>query len=322
MATPRRAGSRACARDADKPAIIAPDATLSYRDAFQRAQHPRALTALGLRKGDVIAIQLPNVPEFMLAYFAANMMGAVLAPMHMPYRAREMAPLLHHARARLVICGAPVGEHVPADMFLALRNEVETLAHVVTIGPARPATPSLQQLIEGGPFEDIRNPGVAADPAILCFTSGTSSAPKAVVHNAYTMLANNRLCGPPYALSASDVLLSGAPFTHAFGICIINFALSVGATQLPARIPAGPSGADHCARPANASVRSACAHRRVPQGGAHRAGRPLIPAPCHDLRVHLPAPTRPGPAAADAQRQGDADVGDDRAVHGAQHAAR
>jgi cyclohexanecarboxylate-CoA ligase len=225
--------SRFARETPDKPAIIAPDATLSYREALQRAQRfARALTALGLRKGDVIAIQLPNVPEFMLAYFAASMMGAVLAPMHMPYRAREMAPLLRHARARLAICGPPIGEHVPADMFLALRNEVETLAHVVTIGPARPATLNLQQLIEGGPFEDIRNPGVAADPAILCFTSGTSAAPKAVVHNAYTMLANNRLCGPLYALSANDVLLSGAPFTHAFGICIINFALSVGATQL------------------------------------------------------------------------------------------
>src|SRR3989442_15768612 len=46
------------------------------------------------------------------------------------------------------------------------------------------------------------------------------------------MLANNRLSGTLYELSADDVLLSGAPFTHAFGICIINFALSAGATQL------------------------------------------------------------------------------------------
>jgi acyl-CoA synthetase (AMP-forming)/AMP-acid ligase II len=121
---------------------------------------------------------------------------------------------------------------VPAETFLALRETVESLSQVVTVGPAHPDTLPLQQLIEVGPFEDIRNPGVAADPAILCFTSGTSAAPKAVVHNSYTMLANNRLCGPHYELGGHDVLLSGAPFTHAFGICIINFALSVGATQL------------------------------------------------------------------------------------------
>jgi len=85
----------------EKPAIVAPGETLSYREAFSRAERlARAFTALGLRKGDVLAIQLPNVPELVLAYFAASMMGAVLAPMHMPYRARELAPLLGHARAR------------------------------------------------------------------------------------------------------------------------------------------------------------------------------------------------------------------------------
>ena len=225
--------SRFARETPDKPAIVAPAETLSYRETLRRAERlARALTALGLRKGDVIAIQLPNVPEFMIAYFAATIMGAVLAPMHMPYRAREMTPLLRHARARLAICGGGVGDYVPAETFLGLKQAVDTLSRVVTVGPSHAGTLSLQQLMEEGPFEDIRDPVVASDPAILCFTSGTSAAPKAVVHSSYTLLANNRLCGPLYELGADDVLLSGAPFTHAFGICIVNFALSAGATQL------------------------------------------------------------------------------------------
>jgi cyclohexanecarboxylate-CoA ligase len=217
----------------DKPAIVAPASTLSYREVHRQAKRlARALTALGLRKGDVVAIQLPNIPEFMVAYFAATMMGAVLAPMHMPYRSREMAPLLRHAKARLAICGPAVADYVPAETLLGLRATIDSLAHVVTVGCLHPGALSLQQLIEAGPYEDIRTPGVAADPAILCFTSGTSAAPKGVVHSSCTMLANNRLCRQLYALGADDILLSGAPFTHAFGICIINFALSVGATQL------------------------------------------------------------------------------------------
>ena len=216
-----------------KPAIVSPAGTLSYSEAHQHALRlARALCALGLRKGDVVAIQLPNVAEFVIAYFATSIMGAVLCPMHMPYRATEMAPLLHHARARLVICGPPIGDWVPADTFQALQQKIPSIEHIVSVGPASVGTLAFQQLIERGPFDDVREPGVAADPAILCFTSGTSAAPKAVVHNSYTMLANNRLCAPIYDLRADDVVLSGAPFTHAFGICIINFALSVGATQL------------------------------------------------------------------------------------------
>ena len=83
-----------------KPAIVALTETLTYGETFHRAQRlARALTALGLRKGDVIAIQLPNVPELMIAYFAATMMGAVLAPMHMPYRgARWRRSCVTHGR--------------------------------------------------------------------------------------------------------------------------------------------------------------------------------------------------------------------------------
>jgi cyclohexanecarboxylate-CoA ligase len=217
----------------DKPAIVWSGGTLSYAQVHDRASRLAcALSALGLRKGDVVAIQLPNVPEFVIAYFATSLMGAVLCPMHMPYRAAEMAPLLHHARARLAICGPPAGDWVPVETFRALQGKIASLAHVVSVGPPSAGTLAFQQLIDTGPFEDIREPGVAADPAILCFTSGTSAAPKAVVHSSYTMLANNRLCASLYDLRADDVVLSGAPFTHAFGICIINFALSVGATQL------------------------------------------------------------------------------------------
>ena len=217
----------------EKPAIVSPTGALSYREAWQRADRlARAFAALGLGKGDVIAVQLPNIPEFMLVYFATAMLGAVLAPMHMPYGAREMAPLLRHARARLVVCGEPAADRVPAQAFVALRATVDSLAHVVTLGLPQAGTLSLRQLMEEGPFADLAEGGEAADPAILCFTSGTSAAPKAVVHSSYTMLANNRLCGPLYALGGDDVLLSCPPFTHAFGICLINLALSVGATQL------------------------------------------------------------------------------------------
>ena len=217
----------------DKAAIVTATEAISYREAFARAERlARALTVLGLRKGDVIAVQLPNVPELMIVYFAATMMGAVLAPIHKPYRTREMAPLLRHARARLAVCGPALADYVPAETFLALRETVPSLSHVVVAGPAPRGTLPLRELIDAGPFGDLGEECAAADPAVLCFTSGTSAAPKAVVHSSCTMLANNRLCGPLYGLTGQDMLLSGPPFTHAFGICIINMALSVGATQL------------------------------------------------------------------------------------------
>ena len=225
--------AQSAAQTPDKPAIVTSTETLSYREVHRRSEQlARALRARGLNKGDVIGIQLPNIPEFMFVYFATSMLGAVLAPLHMPYRAHEMEPLLRHAGARAVICGPAIGDYVPAETFLALRKTVGSLGDIVSIGPAHPGTLSFAELMQTGPFAEIADGSAAADPAILCFTSGTSAAPKAVVHSCYTMLANNRLCAALYGLDENDILLSGAPFTHAFGICIINFALSVGATLL------------------------------------------------------------------------------------------
>ena len=151
----------------------------------------------------------------------------------MPYRSGEMAPLLNHAAARAVICG-PASQHYDAPaVMLELQDRIETLQHVVVVGHTAPVgTVSLYDLIDGGSTRNIGNPPVASDPAILCFTSGTSSAPKAVVHNYHTMLSNNRVCADLYGITSDDVLLSAPPFTHAFGVCIINFALMSGATHL------------------------------------------------------------------------------------------
>jgi cyclohexanecarboxylate-CoA ligase/acyl-CoA synthetase len=231
----------------DHAALVGPSGPLSYADVHGRALRlANALLAIGLRKGDVIAIQLPNVPEFVIAYFAVCMMGGVLSPLHMPYRAGEAEPLLRHGHARAVIVG-PRGEAYDAPRtMLDLKARVVGLEHVIVAGSDRtatrsdpPGTLSLAALIDGAAAE-IADPPVATDPAILCFTSGTSSAPKAVVHSYQTLLANNRLAAPIYGMRRDDVVLCGPPFTHAFGIAAMDFILYAGATSLlmPAFSPA------------------------------------------------------------------------------------
>ena len=218
----------------DRVAIKGPDGETTYAEAYDAARClAGAFVELGLGRGDVVAIQLPNMTEFVLVYFAVTMFGGVLSTLHMPYRVAEMRPLVDHSGARAVVCGAATGSYDAPGEMQALASQCESLEHVVVAGgEAPPGTSSLIEMIDHGDGERIGSGPVASDPAILCFTSGTSSAPKAVVHNYHTMLSNNRLCASLYGLVADDVFLSGAPFTHAFGICIINFALMAGGTQL------------------------------------------------------------------------------------------
>jgi cyclohexanecarboxylate-CoA ligase len=227
----------------DAIAVRGPDGILTYaeqRDSARRLAN--SLLDIGIQKGDVVAIQLPNLAAFTTAYFGVLMMGGVLSTMHMPYRAGEMKPLLEHACARAIICADAAENYDAPATMLALRDEVTTLEHViVATGDAPDNALSLRSLIEDSTSHAIENAPVASDPAILCFTSGTSSAPKAVVHSYQTMLANNRIAAPIYGLTADDVVLGGPPFTHAFGLCVLNFTLMAGATSLlmPAFSPPG-----------------------------------------------------------------------------------
>ena len=229
----------------EKPAAIAAidiDREITFKQIYEDALClANSFLGLGIRKGDVIAIQLPNQIEFMTVYFAVSMMGGVRSTMHIPYRAGEMEPLLKHASARAIICvDGDDNYDAPAEL-MKLRKQVDTLKHVIVVGKSSTkGALSLSTLIDRGQQDRIDNPPVASDPAILCFTSGTSSAPKAVVHSYQTMLANNRLTAPIYDMSEDDIVLCGSPFTHAFGICVLNFTLIVGAKALlmPAFNPA------------------------------------------------------------------------------------
>jgi len=224
--------ARCAGETPDKRAFVDDRSSLSYADAHSQAERfAGALLELGLRKGDVVAVQLPNIVEFVVAYLGITMMGGVLTTLHMPYRRNEAEPLLRHARVRAVICGPAIGDYVPAETFLALKLKLPLLKHVIVVGGTHPQTHSFSELLASGKSGTVSNPPVAADPAFICFSSGTSSSPKAVVHNYHGMLANNRTCAPLYGLTADDVIVSGPPFTHGFGICCINLTLHSGATQ-------------------------------------------------------------------------------------------
>jgi len=218
----------------DKTAIRAPDREFTYRETFAAALRlANSLLDLGLRKGDTVAIQLPNLPEFLIAYFGVTMMGGVLATMHMPYRAGEMEPLLRHGNARAVIAAAPSAAYDAPAAMRGLRCKVPSLEHViVATGPAAPGTLALHDLIARGSDRDIADPPAARDPCLLCFTSGTSAAPKGVLRTYETLTANARIFAPEIRLTQDDLVMVAPPFTHVFGLCCVNLTLRVGATNV------------------------------------------------------------------------------------------
>jgi cyclohexanecarboxylate-CoA ligase len=211
-----------------KSAVIARDAVLSYGQLFEKSSRlAQSLKDLGLAKGDVVGIQLPNMPEFVICHVAISMLGAVAALLHMPYRAGDLEPLLKYARVRAVICLPRTEKYDAPATLQGLKKSVPTLDFVIVAGSDAPqGSIGLSNLIATGiPGLAGIDPPEPEDPAVLAFTSGTSAAPKGVLRDYSTLLGNQQVIAAVYGLTSADRIFSAPPFTHIFGTCCLNLAL-------------------------------------------------------------------------------------------------
>jgi acyl-CoA synthetase (AMP-forming)/AMP-acid ligase II len=164
------------------------------------------LAARGLERGDAIVAQLPSRRENMLLFLAAMRLGLVLVPVVHIYGAAELAYILRASRARAL---ALPGRWRNIDFAGRVRalGELPDLQLIVTIGGGELPGPSVaweELAATRGP----ELPLAAAHPDSVCminFTSGTTSAPKGVMHSHHSLIAAARRLPP------LEVDIRGAP---------------------------------------------------------------------------------------------------------------
>ncbi|MCL6581669.1 MAG: AMP-binding protein, partial [Firmicutes bacterium] len=193
----------AAKRFPDRPAIIfqVGEHTLTYAELWEKARRfAAALHHLGVRKGEVVAVHLPNSPQFAIVYYGLLMLGAVFSPCFPLLTLGELRHQLLDSRARTI---------VTLDMFMgtvsAIRNDTELRRVIVTgiqenlppyapvdVKPYGPRTYSLQQLLDETTDEP---PAVAIDPdrdlAHLAYTGGTTGRAKGVMLTHKAVVANS-----------------------------------------------------------------------------------------------------------------------------------
>jgi cyclohexanecarboxylate-CoA ligase len=211
-------------------ALIRGDEKLDYAELHQRAERVAALlVSLGVRKGDVVAAQLPNCVEFVVAYLAVGYAGAIFQTVHMPYRLAEIGLLLDHSGAKVFICLDHFKDFSPANCGLSLVGPRSSLKHVIVVGNEAP--PGAIAFSEAFGHErsltDISiHPG---DLFQLLYTSGTTSAPKGVPISYDRFLPNASKSAEELGVTCGSVVLSAAPFTHLYGLFSLNVAFAAGA---------------------------------------------------------------------------------------------
>ncbi|MET7779864.1 long-chain fatty acid--CoA ligase [Streptomyces sp. NPDC005388] len=214
----------------DRAALRLGDAVVSYRTLDQGSAHMAGLLDNHrVKPGDRVAIMLPNVPEFALAYFGALRAGGIVVPMNPLLKSREVAYYLGDSGARLLFAW-----HAFADEARAGAQQAE--AEVVVVSPG-----AFDSLLASAPsVEDVADLR-EDDTAVVLYTSGTTGQPKGAELTHANLTRNCDIAGELVQLTADDVIFGGLPLFHAFGqTCTLNAAVGSGAclTLLP-RFDAG-----------------------------------------------------------------------------------
>ena len=157
-----------------------------------------ALARRGIEAGDVVAFQLPNWVEAVACFYGLLPLGVVVVPIVHIYGSKETGHILRQSRARALI----TADHFARQDYVANLEAglagLPDLEMVVVVSPDGAPTPMLgptvlswSDALDGDPLEPA--PRVDPDsPALIGYTSGTTAAPKGVIHTHRSFLADQR----------------------------------------------------------------------------------------------------------------------------------
>lgn len=215
-----------------KPAIIYKEQVITFGDlADQVFKLASALSRLGVKKSNKVAILLPNCPEYVDSYLACFCLGAVVVPLDFMLKDDEITSCLNHAEVRFLIV------HNKPDISLAtILAQSPTVEKVIFVGEM-PADKKQNYFAWGellaGAKTDLPEVAIAdLDPALIMYTSGTTGRPKGILLN------YRHLDGSPTAmdhfvdLSDKDVKICPIPLSHIGGFIYIQNCLLFGITVI------------------------------------------------------------------------------------------
>ena len=203
-----------------RTAVIAPGVRHSFAEVEGASNQLASalLGAHGLTKGDRVALLLPNCPEYIIADLALLKAGLVRVPVNPRLAGPEVAYILDHSGAAVLITDPDFSD--PVD---AVRGDLAGLRHVAFAGDAAPAgTMTWSALLSAGDPTPFQVATVDDDPCMLIYTSGTTGRPKGAlttVASRWASLAN--IYANEIFVAADDVMIHAASLAHGTGTKVL-----------------------------------------------------------------------------------------------------
>ena len=218
----------------DKPAVIYNDRTYSYAEFNDRVNNlAGALRQAGVKKGDRVAFMLPNIPQMLEGHYGPMRLGAMLVAINIRLSAREIAYILNHSGAKVLVFDSEF-----ADTVRAMDGETPGVETIVQVADVAPMAEDIES-VEYEAFLASSPPGVHSealdselDPISINYTSGTTGMPKGVQFHARGAYLNALGEVLESGLTWNSTYLWTLPMFHCNGWCHTWGVTAVGATHL------------------------------------------------------------------------------------------
>ena len=218
-------------------AILWDDQAISIETLLDDSRRlARGLADLGITRGDRIALWLPNSPAWLALYFACARLGAIAVAVNTRFRSAEIADIVARSGARILVLW-PGFRQID---FLGILEAVDRLrstgwsrsssrAEMLPKGLAQGKTLSTYEALrQRPPYRDDHGDGPVG--SIIFTTSGTTKAPKFVLHDHFSVVSHARAVTRSFGYDIPGaVLLQSLPLCGVFGFCQAMASLAGGA---------------------------------------------------------------------------------------------
>ena len=211
-----------------RPVVVYDGGQLTYAELDQASDRlAAALAAAGIKPGDRVALQLPNIPQFLISYFGILKAGAVVVPLNVMLKAPEVAFHLGDSAAAVLITWEGVLAEAAKGAEAAGLDQVYAVGHTGDAGAAIP----FERLLNAAPLREMasREP---TDTAVIVYTSGTTGHPKGAELTHLQLYMNADIPGRLFGVRPDDVVITVLPLFHVFGISsILDICVRFGCTM-------------------------------------------------------------------------------------------
>jgi acyl-CoA synthetase (AMP-forming)/AMP-acid ligase II len=199
------------ARFGSRPALIdgISGRSVGYDQLSDRIHYSsEVLRKAGFQAGDVLALYLPNSPEYVFVFLAAHQLGGVVTPLNHLLKANELEVVLRHSGARMIVTTEELSSTCRELQAGAILDQILIIDTFENSG-TRAADQPLPEVL-------ARNPGV--DLAALPYSSGTTGLPKGVMLTHRNLVANISQVRALDHFNEQDTLIGILPFSHIYGM--------------------------------------------------------------------------------------------------------